>query len=210
MKKITLLAMAVSCFATSFCQTQILNSWKDPNTNITNPSVHKIVVAALLYNQSVRRNVEDYMVTLYPGVAVQSYMVLGGDSILSDENGESQKLRNLGYDGVVIMKQTDKTSAQSYVPVDGAYYSTWGGYWRHGWGRGMYYVPVQTVNPAPIEVKTVNNWFVEVNVYSLANNNNKLIWSANTKTINPGGRIPLFTDVCDAVRGQMVQDGFLR
>ncbi|HMG82419.1 MAG TPA: hypothetical protein VK559_05250 [Ferruginibacter sp.] len=206
MKKILILALAVGCFFVSFSQTQVLNSWKDPNTSIANPSVHKIIVAALLYNQSVRRNVEDYMVTLYPGVATQSYLILGGDSILSDENGESRRLRSLGYDGVVIMKQTDKNSTQQYVPGAGGnyYYRTWGGYWHHGWGR-VYYDP-----GPPGAVRTLNNWFVQVNIYSLVNNDNKLVWSGNTETTNPGGRVPLFTDVCDAVRSQMVSDGFLR
>jgi hypothetical protein len=204
MKKILMLFVAFLSFVSCFSQTQILNSWKDPNTNISNPSVHKIVVAALIYNQSVRRNVEDYMVTLYPGVATQSYNILGGDSILTDEHGESQRLQSLGYDGVVIMKQTSENTTQQYVPgMYGPYYHTWGGYWGNGWGR-VYYAP------APGHVQNRWNWYVQVNVYSLINNTNNLVWTANTLTTNPGGRVPLFTDVCDAVRTQMTTDGFLR
>lgn len=205
MKKFILLAAIAFSFFTCFSQTQVLNSWKDPATTITNPGVHKIVVAALIYNQSVRRNMEDYMITLYPGVATQSYLILGGDSILTDEHGESQRLRSLGFDGVVIMKQITENTTQQYVPgMNGTYYyRTWGRYWGHGWGR-VYYAP------PPVQVQTIRSWYVQVNVYSLINNGNNLVWTANTVTTNPGGRIPLFTDVCNAVRAQMATDGFLQ
>ena len=73
--------------------TQITSSWKDPNTSIQNPDLHKIVVAALIYDQGVRRQVEDYMASLYPGTATQSYLILGGDSLINNENEYSQKLK---------------------------------------------------------------------------------------------------------------------
>jgi hypothetical protein len=187
--------------------TRVLNSWKDPNTTITKPGVHKILVAALLYDQGVRRQVEDYMASLYPGEAVQSYQILGGDSILTDEHGESQRLKDQGFDGIVIMKQVAQNTTQRYIPgTMPSYYTSWGGYWGYGWGPryGMTYY-----NPGtPGYVQTNHHWYVQVNVYSLISN--KLIWTANTETTNPGGRIPLFTDVCNAVKRQMKYDGFLK
>jgi hypothetical protein len=206
MKKAIVSILICASIAGCTSPTKILNSWEDPNT-VVNPAVHKIVVAALLYDQGVRRQVEDYMVSLYPGVAVQSYQVLGGDSILTDEHGESQRLKNEGYDGVVIMKQVSQNTTQRYVPgTMPTYYGTWGGYWGYGWGPRYYGGGVYSPG-TPGYVETNHHWFVQVNVYSL--NSNNLIWSANTETTNPGGRIPLFTDVCNAVKKQMKADGFL-
>jgi hypothetical protein len=183
-------------------QTQIQNSWRDPNVTIQNPGVHKIVVAALLYDQGVRRQVEDYMASLYPGKATPSYLI-SGDSLMTNEDEYSQKLQNEGYDGIVIMKQVNMNISQHYVAGQfPAYYHTWGGYWGNGWGTS-YYFP-----GSPGHFATDRTWIVQVNVYSLPKN--ALIWSANTKTTDPGGRVPLFEDVCNAIRYQMKSEGFLK
>jgi hypothetical protein len=208
MKKNILLLCSLFGFFACSSPTQIISSWKDPNTTITNPGVHKIVVAALLYDQVVRRQVEDYMATLYPGVATQSYLVMGGDSLITNENAESQKLKNEGYDGIVIMKQVNENTTQRFVPGQmPSYYTTWGGYWGNGWGGPGW--GATFYNPGtPPHIQTDRTWIVQVNVFSLEPN--KLIWAANTRTTNPGGRIPLFTDVCNAARAQMKSDGFLK
>src|SRR5664279_3162573 len=133
MKKKIFLALMILPFA-GLAQTQIVNSWRDPNTTIQNPGYHKIVVAALLNDQGVRRQVEDYMVTLYPGAATQSYLVMG-DSLITNENAVSQKLKAGGFDGIVIMKQVDENTTQQYIPGRmPSTYNTWGGYWGYGWG----------------------------------------------------------------------------
>jgi len=214
MKKLAAVLVVISIFSCS-SPTVIENSWRDPNVTIQNPSIHKIVVAALLTDQGVRRQVEDYMVTLYPGTAHQSYMVMGGDSIPTNEDTYSQKLKADGYDGIVIMKQVNVSTTQHYVPGQSpVYYNTWGGYWGSGWGYGWNrwggYGGWGTVySPGtPGYIKTDHTWDVEVNVYALAKNN--LIYSANTRTKNPGGRVTLFQDVCKAVQKQMKSEGFLK
>ncbi|MBN8876865.1 MAG: hypothetical protein J0I32_04910 [Sphingobacteriales bacterium] len=200
---------ALVAFSLTACvgPTQIVNSWKDPDTNLKQPDTHKIVVAALLYDQGVRRQVEDYMVSLYPGTATQSYLLLGKDSLLNgDEEAYSSRLRSEGYDGVVLMKQTGENESQQWVPGRfPSYYSTWSGYWRHGWGNGFATTYYNAGTPG--HYATQRTWHVQVNVYSLITN--KLIWAANTNTTNPGGRIPLFEDVCKAIQSQLKKDGFL-
>jgi hypothetical protein len=212
-KEYLLVLFAFSIFACG-SPTRIESSWRDPSVTI-NPSVHKIVVAALLTDQGVRRQVEDYMVSLYPGKATQSYQILGGDSIPSNQSVYDEKLKAAGYDGIVIMKQVNVTVHQHYVPGTApSYYNTWGGYWGNGWGYGWngwggyggwggYYNP-----GTPGYIQTDHSWDVEVNVYSLTKN--ALVYSANTVTKNPGGRIPLFQDVCNAVKSQMKSEGFLK
>ncbi len=207
MKKLILLTFFVSGLFACSSPTQIVSSWKDPNTTIQDPGVHKIVVAALIYDQGVRHQVEDYMASLYPGVATQSYLILGRDSLISNEDAYSQKLRSEGYDGIVIMKQVNENISQHYIPGQfPSYYTTWGGYWGNGWGGprwgATYYSP-----GTPGHIQTDRTWIVQVNVYSLTTN--KLIWAANTRTTDPHGRVPLFDDVCKSVRAQMKSDKFL-
>lgn len=207
MKQSILLMFVVCSLFACTSPSQIVSSWKDPNTSIKNPGTHKIVVAALIYDQGVRRQVEDYMASLYPGTATQSYLILGGDSLINNEDAFSQKLKSEGYDGIVIMKQVNENISQHYVPGQfPSYYNTWGGYWGNRWGGPVW--GATYYNPGtPGHIRTDRTWIVQVNVYSLVTN--KLIWSANTRTTDPGGRIPLFDDVCKSVRSQMKSDGFL-
>lgn len=213
MNKILISAIAAFVLCTTtviscVTPTQVVSSWRDPNVTIKNPAAHKIVVAALIYDQGVRRQVEDYMASLYPGVASPSYSVLGGDSLLSNEAAANLTLRNLGYDGIVIMKQVTENTTQRWVPGQfPAYYNTWGGYWGYGWGGprwgATYYNP-----GTPGHFRIDRTWSVQVNAYSLEPN--KLIYAANTHTTDPGGRVPLFIDVCNAVHKQMKADKFLQ
>lgn len=210
MKKLLFSLFIIPFFFSCTSPTQIQNSWRDPAVTITDPAIHKIVVAALIYDQGVRRQVEDYMVSLYPGVATQSYDIMGGDSLLSNESLMTQRLKDGGFDGIVMMRQITMNETQHWIPGQfPTYYSTWGGYWGNGWGNhwggwgGTYY------NPGTPGHEQINrNWIVQVNAYSLITN--KLVYSANTKTTNPGGRVPLFEDVCKAVRADMKSNGFLK
>ena len=115
MKKNLCFLLGLSVYFSAFTQSSIINSWANPNIISQNLAVHKMVVAALLYDQGVRREVEDYLVTLYPGIATQSYLLLG-DSLITDESAESQRLKNAGYDGILIMKRSGNDNQQQYIP----------------------------------------------------------------------------------------------
>jgi hypothetical protein len=205
MKKQFFLSLVICMPFVGFGQSAILNSWSDPNTSNQNLTVHKMVVAALIYNQAVRRIVEDYVVSLYPGMATQSYQLIG-DSLITDEAGESQKLKALGYDGIIIMKQTGDNDQQQYIPGRAPVsYTTWGGYWGY-WGGPRW---VNHYNPGtPGHVQNQYTWFVQVNIFSLTSNT--LIYSANTSTTRPGGTVPLFEDVSNAIHAQLSTEGLIQ
>jgi hypothetical protein len=106
------------------------------------------------------------------------------------------------------MKQVTENTTQYWVPGQfPGYYSTWGGYWGRGWG-GPRWGATYYYAGTPGHFHVDRTWSVQVNAYSLEPN--KLIYSANTHTTDPGGRVPLFIDVCNAVRKQMKADNFLR
>ncbi|MFT3704328.1 MAG: hypothetical protein QM802_18310 [Agriterribacter sp.] len=207
MKRNFIVLIFLSSLISCTTPTKIVNSWRDPETTIKRPGVHAMVVAALIQDQVVRRQVEDYMVSLYPGKATQSYRLFGGDSLLTkDEPYYNELLKKEGYDGIVLMKQVSSKTTERYVPgKPPAYFTTWSGYWRGGWGN--HWATTQYMPGTPGHIRKDWTWMVEVSVYSLKAN--KLIWAANTSTTNPGGRVPLFEDVCKAVHKEMRSDGFL-
>jgi hypothetical protein len=202
-RKLLLVTALSALFFSCSAPSQILSSWRDPGTSITNPGIHKIVVAAIIHDPVVRRQIEDYMVSLYPGAATPSYIAFGPKPLDGNEDAVNLELKKQGYDGIVLLRQTNETINQHYVPGRfPTYYQTWGGYWRNGWGVSYY-------NPGtPGHIATKRTWVVQVTVYSVQEN--KLIWAADTRTTNPGGRVPLFQDVCNSVRKQMKSDGFLK
>ena len=78
------------------------------------------------------------------------------------------------------------------------YYGSWRRYWAYSWS-GFY---------DPGYYTTDKQYDVEVSVFSLKRD--KLIWTANTTTINPTNRGELFDGVSTAVLNQMKKEGFLR
>lgn len=193
--------ISVTLFACS-SSSQIVSSWKDPNTSIKTPSVHKIVVAALINDQAVRCQIEDYMASLYAGSATQSYLVLGNDSLITNEEADNKILNNKGYDGVVIMKQAKENSTSRYVPgTPPTFYRSWSGYWGGGWGTSYFSAG------SPGYYTTDNNWTVNINAYSVEEN--KLLWAATTRIVNPGNNVSAYKEVCNAALKRMKKDGFL-
>ena len=204
MKRILPLLFCFCVYFSGFAQSSILNSWTDPNINNQNLGIHKMVVAALLYDQGVRREVEDYLVNLYPGMATQSYLLLG-DSLITNESDESQRLISLGYDGILIMKRSGNDNQEQYIPGrPPTEYTTWGGYWGY-WGGPRW---VNHYNPGtPGHAVNVYTGLVQVNLYFLKSNT--LIFSANTSTTRPGGTLPLFEDVSNAINADLYANGIL-
>src|SRR5882724_975812 len=179
--------------------TKIVNSWRDPQVIIDTSDLRKFVVAALLKNETVRRSAEDQMVAMYPGKAVQSYIVLGLTELKESEDFYSGRLKKEGYDGVIVLRLVKVDKVNRYVPGSyPAYYGTWRGYYGYAWPN--YYDPGYYT--------TDKTYFVEVNVYSVKRN--KLIWTGITSTINPTSGDQLFAGVVKAVNEKMKQEGFIK
>ena len=198
-KTIFFLALSVYLIACS-PSTQITSSWRAPGVTIDTAQLHKFVVAALIKNQSARRNVEDNMASYMPGKAQQSYLEFGQDSLTGTDDAYNQKLKSEGYDGMVIMRLLNVDKDNHYVPGNyPVYYHSWRGYWNYSW-PGFY---------SPGYYTTDKTYIIEVNVYSLTEN--KLIWSGTTSTVNPGSNNnQLYNDVSKAVYNKMKSEGFLK
>lgn len=179
--------------------THIVNSWRDPNVTVDTANIHNFVVAALLKNQTIRHQVEDDMVALFPSKAVQSYKIFGDADLTEKDDVYNERLKKDGYDGIVMMRLVSVDKSTRYVPgMYPMYYGSWWRYWRYSWG-GFY---------DPGYYTTDRSYDVEVTVYSLKRD--KLIWAANTNTINPAGREELFNNVAKTVLDRMKKERFLQ
>jgi hypothetical protein len=179
--------------------TLLVRSWRDPSVTVDTAKIGRFVVAALLGNQTVRREVEDEMASRFPGKAVQSYREFGDGDLKESEDFYSSRLKEQGYDGIVLMRLVKEDEIVRYVPGSyPVYYRSWGHYWGYSW-RTFYDPGFYTTDLA---------YEVEVNVYSLMHG--RLIWTATTTTINPPDRDKIFREVGRIVYARMKKEGFLK
>jgi hypothetical protein len=181
--------------------TQITKSWQDPNTTIQMANAtNKVLVVALVKDESSRRIVEDNLVKRIGSHAVASYTFLTPDVIKSaDSTMLDQKLKQDMFTYVLIMRLAEINKETSYVP--GTTTGYYGGYGRYyGYGAGMY--------SSPGYYTTDKNYMIETTVYSV--DPDKLIWTGTTQTVNPTNMDKTVTDIADVVSDKMRKDGFIK
>lgn len=181
------LAVAVVAVLASACETsQFVSTWKSPDAQpVQVTSATKVAAVVMINDRSTRRVAEDTLaaeITRRGGQGIPMYTLQSDDAKPSAEAATRAALEKAGIEGVVVMRpvRSDKdvtvTPVNTYSPMYGSY---WGGYYGYGWGSSWGGGPVAMGND--IRVDTVV--YVETLVYSLKQN--KLIWSAQSKTTNP-------------------------
>ena len=204
MKKIIFAIVALSILV-SCTSTKIVSSWKDPGTTISGDQIDKILFIALVKDESFRRVVEDKLVALSHGKGLASYsMVTGNNLSKTDQASITQRLKADGVDLIVIMRLVDVKEETRYVPGSSmsgyggmpGYGGYWGGY---GYAAPMYYTPGYYT--------TDKKYLVETNVYSVEQD--KLVWSGTTSSMNPSKIETTTAEIVDAVIEKMKEEGFL-
>jgi len=179
--------------------TKIVKSWKDPQASITASPENKVLVVAMVKDESARRTIEDEIVSRLKSTGVQSYLTLTPELMKDENSGALDKvLRDGNISHILIMKLTDIEKETSYVPG-----STTGIYR----GYGNYYAYGAHYYSTPGYYTTDKNYTVETMVYEVAGN--KLLWAGTTSTINPSNLKKTINELADVVTEQMKKDGFV-
>lgn len=192
------LALALTGCGTSAV---IEKTWRDPNATVDMSSLNKVLVVALLKNDTYRHSAEDEMVSLLKGKGVASYNYLTKDVKEAQEPAMREKLKNEGFDGIVTLRLADVAKDVQYVPgTYSTYPPYYGRFWSYYWWsyRSFY---------EPGYYETTKTYTVEVNVYSLKRD--KLIWSGVTKSVDPDGIDKLMHAVSKAVYKKMKEENFI-
>ncbi len=193
---VLVIVMAVSCSPS----TEIVKSWKEPGATVTKSAENKILVLAMVKDETSRRVIEDQLVKRLNPNAAASYTMLSSE-VLKEAKDETlnQKLQEGKFTHLLLMRLADVEKETSYVPgTTSGYYGGYGRY--YGYGAGMY--------TSPGYYTTDKNYFVETIVYSV--NPNKLIWAGTTKTVNPSKMDKTINDIADVVSDKMRSEGFLK
>jgi len=179
----------------------IEKSWRDPDVTVDMAKLNKVMVVALLRNETYRHSAEDEMVALFDGKGVASYNYLNKDVKESQEPALREKLKAEGFDGIITMKLADVSKDVKYVPGT---YSTFPPYYGRFW---PYYWSSWNSFYQPGYYETTKTFTVEVNVYSLTRD--KLIWSGVTQSVNPDGVDKLMHATAKEVYKKMKDEGFI-
>lgn len=179
--------------------TKLVSSWKSPEASIHTSG--KVLVVALMGNRdrNLRENMEKAIVRrlqdngIQAGSAFEEY----GPKIL-EGYGETEvlkKFKGKGYNAAVTIALLDKSKEKQYVP--GSYPRFWG-YYGMMYGR-MYEPGYYSVS---------NKFLIEANFYDL--DANQLIYSVQTKSINPSSPQSLASEFSDKIFTDITKKGVLK
>lgn len=173
--------LAVAALTMGCATTEMTNTWTDPSAK--GAEMSRIAVIAMTKDPGLRRMAEDSAAAQLAGAqATPSYQVLG-DADLKDREGVKAKLKEAGYNGVLVMRLAGVSEQVTAVGP----YDTFDGY--YDWAGGAVYAP------GYLETDTVVR--VISNLYSLQDN--KLVWSGTSKTFDPTSASQFMGDVSKAV-----------
>jgi hypothetical protein len=195
-------SLAVAAALASFaCATTTFDStWKDPEARPIRLTGQKVAAVFISKNGARRRRAEDAMareITSRGARGIPSYTVLPDDRV-RDRDYAKDVFDRQGFAGAVVMRITGNETQYSYEPSfygGPRYRHFWGGYW--GWGWGTVWEPGYLVADRVVSVETL--------VYSLTQD--KLVWAAHSRTVDPQRLDEFISDLAQAVTKRMQSDG---
>lgn len=202
MKKSYYFLFALLIVLTTSCSsTQITSSWRDPDKQIHAGDWKKVLVVALLRNETNRRRAEDEMVKYLHGKGVTSYQYLGEDFNPKNEEALRNKIKDDGFDAAITMRLIDVEKEKVFTPEQHymypMYYHNYSHYYYRSWG---YYT-------TPGYYTITKKFLIETVIYSISDD--KIIWSGITETYDPAGVEKLTNEIARVIHKKMLEEGFV-
>lgn len=190
--------------------TRITGSWVEPSAKGQSVQGKRVFIASLTRNMEVRTKLENALAEQanQRGIAaVKSTEHFSPDFYqnIPTENNLLKQIRNTGSNAILTISLINKESETRYVPGTNSYapfpyYGWYGGFYSYfNYWRPRFYDPGYYV--------TDKTYFMETNLYDIASN--KLIWSAQSETINPGSIDNFVRTYPKVLVSQLIKDGLL-
>jgi hypothetical protein len=195
-------SLLIFTIAISSCtSTKITSSWREPNKEVAVSMLNKVLVVALFKDETSRHKAEDQMAGYLNGKGIVSYNYLKESFDKKNEDALREKIKKDGFDGAVTMRLVDVDKEKIYTPANTSLYPS---YYRNFSG---YYYRSYSYFSDPGYYSTTKTYTIETNVYSIKED--KIIWSALTKTSDPDGVQKMTEEVAEIVYKRMVKEGFI-
>jgi len=199
MKNLILSLLVICTICSCGPSTKIEKSWVEPGARVAPDPQNKVMVIALVKDETSRRVIEDELVKRIKTPSVASYQFLTTEMIkAASDEALNNMITKEKFTHILLMRLADIEKETSYVPgTTTGYYGGYGMY--YGYGAAMYSTPGYYT--------TDKNYFIETTIYSVSPN--KLLWTGTTKTVNPSKVNKAVNEIADVVVAKMKQDGFL-
>ena len=187
---------------TSCASTKIVESWKEPDKQITIDKLKKVLVVAMFKDETSNRKAEDQMVKFLKDKGIPSYNYLNKNFDKTKVEVIQNKIKKDGFDGAVTMRLIDVDKETIYqrngINLFPNNYRDFSNYYYDS--AISYYNPDNYI--------TTKTYTIETNIYSITEN--KIIWSALTETSDPKGVNKMTEEVTQVVYKQMIKDGLIK
>jgi len=192
--------------------TRITGSWTDPELKGQVKENTSVFVASLSRNMEVRTKLEN---ALAAEATMRNIKVVKSTEFFAPSFYEKlparveilEKIKQSGVDAVLTVSLINKESETRYVPGNNRYYTPYPSYRWYG-GLYTYYNYWYPNLWDPGYYTTDKTYFMETNLYDAANE--KLLWSAQSETVNPGSIDNFVRDYPKKLVEQLVKDGLLK
>lgn len=188
-------------FIFSCKSTKIASSWKESGKQVDLKNLNKILVVAMLKNENSRHQAESEMVEFLDGKGVASYDYLKVNFNKSNEEALRDKIKKDGFDRAITMRLLDvereRNYTLSYIGPNGWNPISFPNYYYRSWPNNQengYYLTTKT-------------FVVEIAIFSIIED--KIIWTSETRTINPEGVDKMTKEISKVLYKRMVKEGFL-
>lgn len=207
MKFQILTTLVLATFLFSCSSTNITATWKAPE--YSGKQFNKLLVWGLSDNVSARATVEDEVAYFLNLKKIAS--VSGSDIAPPDRKALPQKMEDAktlleknGFDAVLTMGLIDRKEETKYVEGNGYYTPMAYGYY----GSFYSYYPYMYGNVyQPGHYESSESIFIETNLWDVTTG--KLVWSAQTKTIDPSSIENFANSYARDVVSEMIKRGVL-
>ena len=214
------LFIALVCLSLASCgsNTSIVSSWRDPNSTLAKEQFKKVLVVALVKDESSRRATENRIASINPQVLNPSYNYLNHQNLNLTQEEKLKIVQTEGFDGVITLRFIRADKETQYVPGTANYYGGMGypgmgygyvGGWGVGYGAGFggWYGAYAPAYYTPGYYQENVYYYIETNIFDLKNN--KLVWSATTKSLDVSHVDTTVDEIMEACVQQMKADGYM-
>lgn len=204
--------MLLVCSVIASCSpiSKITGSWVDPASKGKLLNGKTIFIASLTSNIKVRTELENGFTELVSSKNIKT--VKGNDYFnpefykkIPAEKALQTQIQKSGADYILTISMINKNSETRYVPGMNRYAP----FSRFGWYGGFYsyYNYWSPMFYEPGYYVTDRIYFMETNLYELSGN--KLIWSAQSETVNPGSIDNFVRTYPKVLVDQLLKDGLI-
>jgi hypothetical protein len=206
--RLTFFVLSTFFVASCVSSTHIVSSWENDSVN---KKYSKVLVSAFVQDDRMKRMLEDEMVAMLEKKGVMAEPAYSAISTnftagqLEDKEAMMNRIEEKGYEAIATVAIVDEETETRYVPGNAAYSPGMAyPHYNNFWG---YYTTTYPTLYNPGYYTTDKLYFIETNLYDTSSD--KLVWSAQSKTINPADMEAFATEYAEVTVAAIKKDRFL-